>query len=58
MTVPHYSTLDQRGSLFKARPMPKFGSVPQFIPLLNEKPLTIPLSFDLKVDQRALSKTK
>ena len=43
---------------FKARLMPDFGALPQFLTLLNEKPLTVPVSFDLEVDKRAASKSK
>lgn len=36
---------------FKARKMPDFNV--NFIPLLNEKPLTLPSEFQLEVDKRA-----
>ncbi len=38
--------------------MPDFGLMPDFIPLLNEKLLTIPISFNLEIDKRAESKKK
>jgi len=33
--------------------MPDFGLVPKFIPLLNEKPVTEPIYFELEVEKRA-----
>ena len=37
--------------------MPDFENK-KFIPLLNEKPLTIPVNIELEVDKRAESKSK
>lgn len=37
--------------------MPEFGSLPDFIPLLNDKPITIPIDFDSEVEKR-ISKRK
>ena len=33
--------------------MPDFGIAADFIPLLNEKPVTEPVYFELEVDKRA-----
>ncbi|TNV73278.1 hypothetical protein FGO68_gene14065 [Halteria grandinella] len=41
---------------FRARPMPAFGTLPEFVPLLNEKPLTIPVKIELEVEKRAVSR--
>ena len=53
--------MNQRESIesqrFKARAMPDFENK-RFVPLLNEKPLTIPKNIELEVDKRAESKSK
>lgn len=51
------SPQDNRQSKFKARRMPDFGFIPDFIPLLNEKPITMPIEFDSEVEKR-MSKRK